>query len=127
LADEVNTNIDYLFNNSKVPDNFVTTFKAWHTNLKLFFLNRISDNFDKFTDTIYKELQQSLNITSKDYNMEVECLWYQLGLDSKHTDILPLVDDFLGRIGRMKFIRPMYISYAKLDRDRAIKVFYQYM
>ena len=54
--------------------------------------------------------------------MEVENLWYLLALNRKQKSIYPLVDNFLSRSGRMKFIRPMYIAYAALDRNIALAV-----
>ena len=79
---------------------------------------------DKITDNIYSLLktQLAINKDSK-YNMEVLNSWYQLSLQSKHKDVFDDVDDFVSKTGRMKFIRPSYLYYGKLDRTRALSVF----
>jgi len=123
FADDVNQSVDFLLNNTKLPENFNTTFVGWHTNLKLFYLNQIRSKLDKFTNDMYNLLLNSLNITSTNSNMEVENLWYLIGLKKNRVDILPFVEDFLSRTGRMKFIRPMYMAYAVVDRQKAINAF----
>ncbi|RMZ91468.1 hypothetical protein DV736_g1304, partial [Chaetothyriales sp. CBS 134916] len=60
-------------------------------------------------------------------NVEVSSRYYQLAMRSGDQSIKPLVGDLLGRVGRMKFVRPLYRGLVKLgDVDFATQVFEKY-
>jgi leukotriene-A4 hydrolase len=87
-------------------------------------LNKILDKVESLTENQYTYLRDTLGL-HKGYNMEVSNLWYQIALLSRHSDVFPYVIDFLGQIGRMKYIRPIYFAFAKLDKQKAYGVFTQ--
>jgi leukotriene-A4 hydrolase len=88
-------------------------------------LNKVIEKIATLTDDQYNTLRDKLGL-HKGYNMEVSNLWYQIALLTKHTDVYPFVNEFLGQIGRMKYIRPLYAAYAKLDKEKAYAIFTQY-
>ncbi len=106
----------------KLNGKFVEEFKSWHTNVKIVFLNMIKGNSSKVTEEVYNYMKNTLKLDSG-YNMEVLNIWYQIALATKHRDVIPFVTSFLGEIGRMKYIRPIYIKFAQLDKNEAVKVF----
>lgn len=105
-----------------MDSDFISVFKAWNTNVKLVFLNLIIDRINDLNDSLYKFLRDNLGLHSG-YNSEVKNLWYQLALSTKHTDVIPFVEEFLGKIGRMKYIRPIYKAYALLNKKAAVACF----
>ncbi|PKX98583.1 bifunctional aminopeptidase/epoxide hydrolase [Aspergillus novofumigatus IBT 16806] len=56
-------------------------------------------------------------------NIEVANLYFQVGLQAGDASVLEPTADLLGKIGRMKFVRPLYRKLAKFDRKRAIETF----
>ncbi len=109
--------VDKLFNNTLTED-FVQVFNNWHTNVKLAFFNYIVENMDKVTVDHYKFLQ-ILKLNGYN-NAEVAFVWYDLGLKLNQTDVIEYVVTFLGEVGRMKFIRPLYISLYNVDKQKAL-------
>jgi len=97
-------------------------FKNWNTNVKLVFINLVSDRLKDVTDDIYKFLRDTLKMHGN-YNSEVRNLWYQLSLNLKKEDVIPFVEDFLSQIGRMKYIRPIYKAYGYLNKKLAVSCF----
>lgn len=57
------------------------------------------------------------------YNSEVKNLWIQLALKLKKEDIIPYAEEFLGQIGRMKYIRPIYKAYGYFNKQKAMDCF----
>jgi leukotriene-A4 hydrolase len=118
---EAKSRADDLLSN-KIKEDFVTVFKSWHTNVKLVFLGIITNSIDKLSEESYIYLNDTLKLNTG-YNFEVQNLWFQIALNSKHKDSITFVKEFLRSIGRMKYIRPIYQAFAKLDKEQAYQVF----
>ena len=56
-------------------------------------------------------------------NMEEEFLWLQIKLTRKDEDEIDHVLKFLKKIGRMKFIRPIFNLLYSYNKDLALKTF----
>jgi leukotriene-A4 hydrolase len=112
---------DALFAGTLTKD-FATVFKNWFTDVKLDFFYLVIEKIADFKETHYVFLRDTLTLNTG-YNMEVENMWYQLSLMTKHTDAYSYITDFLGKIGRMKYIRPIYHFWALLDKTKAYSVF----
>lgn len=82
----------------------------------------MSERKNDLNEKLYVFLRDNLNLHSG-YNSEVKNLWYQLALNTKHNDVISYVEDFLGKIGRMKYIRPIYKAYGLLDKKAALACF----
>jgi leukotriene-A4 hydrolase len=82
----------------------------------------IAKNLDKFSDNNYVYLRDTVKLHT-DFNMEIKNVWYQIALNTKHRDVIPNVIDFLGKIGRMKYVRPIYKAFALVDRNLAYETF----
>lgn len=56
-------------------------------------------------------------------NVELKSAYYQIAMKAKDASSYPGVAELLGEVGRMKFVRPLYRSLNKVDRDLALKTF----
>ncbi|KAL3473643.1 peptidase family M1-domain-containing protein [Aspergillus californicus] len=59
-------------------------------------------------------------------NIEVSNLYLQVGLKAGDKSVIEPTTDLLGKIGRMKFVRPLYRTLQKVDRQTAINTFEKY-
>ncbi|HSS00469.1 MAG TPA: leukotriene A4 hydrolase C-terminal domain-containing protein, partial [Kofleriaceae bacterium] len=55
---------------------------------------------------------------SRSTNYEILVAWLVLALRSGYVDVLPRVEDVLGAVGRMKYLRPLYAAMAADERSR---------
>ncbi|KAL4889116.1 leukotriene A-4 hydrolase [Aspergillus ambiguus] len=60
---------------------------------------------------------------AKSANIEVANLYFQVGLKAGDESVLEPTADLLGKIGRMKFVRPLYRNLQKVNRPLAIETF----
>jgi hypothetical protein len=60
-----------------------------------------------------------LHALTKSTNYDVLVPWLTLALKSGYTAVLPRVDEVLGAVGRMKYLRPLYTALP-VDDARAI-------
>ena len=98
------------------------TFKEWHTNTKLAFLNYLSDNKNKINTKIAKNLKNELNLAEQ-YNSEIKYMWYLIALDKKMEEEIPNIENFLETHGRLKYIRPVYFAWIEKDFNQAKEFF----
>lgn len=62
--------------------------------------------------------------TSK--NVEVSSRYYQVAMKAEDRSVLSSVADLLGKVGRMKFVRPLYRGMIKLDINLAAETYEKY-
>ncbi len=106
---------------NNIPEGFENTFKQWNSKQKELFLGKLLQNTDKIDQNLVNYISEKLTVMSN--NMEVQFLWLSIELALKDKTIIPLLDEFLVSIGRMKFIRPLYNSLYQMDKDYALKSF----
>ena len=53
-------------------------------------------------------------------NYEVLVAWLTLAVLSGYAPALPRVEEVLGKVGRMKYLRPLYQALAKAPATRAL-------
>ena len=126
-ADEVE-NMMNLFYENKLPDNFVDIFKGWFTLLKQNFLSRIKEANIKLTDEQLELLSDKLNL-KHGYNVEVTCLYYNIVLYLGKVfkdDVKNALIEFLGTIGRINYVRPLYTAFYLRDKELALKTLDKY-
>ena len=73
----------------------------------------------------YNYLKKSLKL-DQGFNAEISTVWYLMALRTKHTDVIPFVEAFLGVNGRLKFIQPLYSALYKLNKEEALTTFNKY-
>ena len=115
-----------LFYEKKLPDNFSDTFKGWIHSFKSFFLNKIGEK--GLDDFHISYLTYVLNL-KEGYNVEITCTYLLIVLSNVKTiegDIKETLDSFLGKHGRINYIRPLYTAYIKIDKQAAVATFEKY-
>ncbi len=65
------------------------------------------------------ELDRRFQLT-RSTNYEVLVSWLQLAVESGYDPALPRVEEVLGRVGRMKYLKPLYVTLAKGPATRAL-------
>lgn len=56
-------------------------------------------------------------------NVELKAAYYQIAMKAKDTSSYPGVAELLGNVGRMKFVRTLFRTLNKVDRDLAVQTF----
>jgi hypothetical protein len=57
---------------------------------------------------------------SKSTNFDVLVPWLTLALKSEYREVIPRVEQVLGEVGRMKYLRPLYTALAQDNATRAL-------
>jgi hypothetical protein len=53
-------------------------------------------------------------------NAEILFAWLQLAIRKNYEPAMPALESFLTRVGRRKFVRPLYVELAKTDKGKAL-------
>ena len=121
-------NMANLFYENNLPDNFVEIFKGWFTLLKQRFLNRIKEANQELTDEQLTYLSDILNL-KQGYDVEVSTLYFLIVLEHGKTlkdDFKEALVDFLGKHGRINYLRPLYNDFYKRDKKLALETLEKY-
>jgi leukotriene-A4 hydrolase len=117
-----------LMNGGKMTD-FDVVFKSWHEYQREYFLKLVisQPNANQLTDDQYAVFNTILNL-GEGWNSEITHMFLTLMLLNKKTDdaSLAVLEAFLAKYGRMKFIRPLYNSLATINKAKAIEIFNKY-
>ncbi|EAS30253.2 leukotriene A-4 hydrolase [Coccidioides immitis RS] len=81
----------------------------------LLFDNPLTPEQSRFMGQVYNFAQSQ--------NIEVSYLYLQVGLKAGDDSIVEPTIKLLGEIGRMKFVRPLYRTLEKFNRDIAVDTF----
>ena len=117
-----------LFNENQLPSDFVDTFKSWEEEVKDSFLTYILMEKKELDDEQYNYLTNKLNLR-KGYNGMIKVFYYYIILqrakkleDEVKNDLI----EFLGTIGRINYLRDLYPSFYRRDKDAALETFEKY-
>ena len=86
----------------------------------MIFLNKLFEQ--QISQDIYIKLRDTLELNNN-LNDDLASVWLQIALKSGINDVIPIVKDYLGRVGRMKYLRPIYKLFIKLNSEEARKTF----
>ena len=126
-ATEVEEAVNKFYNNN-LPSNFKETFIKWHTLLKQYFLSTIRET-DKTLDSTQLDMLSNILNLKEGYNAEVNFGYFMCVLQNGPTianDVKEALINFLGKFGRMKYLRPLYIAFYKRDKESALSTFEKY-
>ena len=115
--EEVDNLINKFINKENI-ENARKIFKEWHTNVKLVFLEKILKNLENFDESIILEIKKELNLV-EEYNDDVKAIWYEITLEKGMKEEIENIMNFLKTHGRLKYLKPLYISWIKLDFNNA--------
>lgn len=62
---------------------------------------------------------------TKSNNSEIADLWYVLAISNSYTEAYAAVDEFLGRVGRRKFLSPLYDEMMATGKEEMARDIYQ--
>lgn len=119
--DFINNKVD--INDTKKCEDIFNDFIKWHTNHKLAFLDYFIQNIEKLNDDVYINLKKVFKFNHFSYNMEIKNFWFQICLKSKHDDCINDIKNFVTKIGRMKYIKPIFMEWFIFNPDDAQKYF----
>ena len=120
-TDEVENLINNFIKKEK-NENALKIFKEWHTNVKLVFLEKILKNLDNFDESIILEIKKELNLV-EEYNDDIKAIWYEITLQKGMNEEIDNVMNFLKTHGRLKYLKPLYFSWYKIDKENAKNFF----
>ena len=126
-AEEVD-NMVKLFYENNLPENFVEIYKGWFTLLKQNFLNKIKEKNKELTEEQLTYLSDTLNLKTG-YDVEVSTLYFLVVLEHGKTlkeDFLEALVDFLGKHGRVNYLRSIYKDFYKRDKKKALDTLNMY-
>ena len=96
--------------------------EAWSANQLVVFLEQIQT----FTESISPSDVELMGATygfAKSQNVEVVSRYYGIGLKSKAKAVYQPTAELLGKVGRMKFVRPLFKLLNEVDRKLAVETF----
>jgi leukotriene-A4 hydrolase len=95
-------------------------FKDYYSNLKVVFLERLNERFSDLTLALIQKIDADLSITNS-VDPEVKQRWLPLGLKLSYTPVLEVSHTWVSEVGRMKYLRPIYITLRDTNqKDLAI-------
>jgi len=96
--------------------------ESFSANQKLVFLESIQKFDPPISSERAKLLGDAYDLLSSQ-NVELKAAYYHIAMGAKDTSSYEGVSDLLGRVGRMKFVRPLFRGLNKVDRELALKTF----
>lgn len=94
----------------------------WSSHEYLHFIRSLPDTL---STPRLKELDTRFNFSAST-NAEIQAAWYTYVLAKGYTDALPFADAFLMKVGRRKFLTPVYKALLKMDESgKTAKEIYQ--
>ena len=115
---EVDELINQFLEENENPEEALKLFKDWHTNVKLTFLDEIKKNLDKFDENLILKIKDELNLV-EEYNDDVKAIWYEITLEKGLYIEIENIQNFLLTHGRLKYLKPLYFGWIKLDLESA--------
>ena len=97
-------------------------FQNWHTNVKLAFLDKIQKNINDYDEALIRKIKKELNLVEV-YNDDIKAIWYEITLKKGINDEIENIKNFLLTHGRLKYLKPLYFGWIKLDLEQARKFF----
>ncbi|CAO2652965.1 Nn.00g023760.m01.CDS01 [Neocucurbitaria sp. VM-36] len=95
---------------------------GWVSNQSVVFLEKLQSFAEKFSAEHVHQLGATYGYTTTK-NIEVLSRYLSIGLMAKAPETYQPSADLLGRIGRMKFVRPIFKLLNEADRSLAVKTF----
>ncbi|KAI4179962.1 MAG: hypothetical protein LQ348_005284 [Seirophora lacunosa] len=96
--------------------------EGWMANQVVVFLERIQGFERPPSKEAVHVMGQTYGFAASE-NVEIVSRYLGLGLMAGSEEVKGPTVDLLGRVGRMKFVRPLYRRLNEVDRDLAVKTF----
>lgn len=96
--------------------------EGWTANQIVVFLERVQ-LFSKPLTVSQSATMGEIYCLVNTRNVELSSRYLGIGLAAKDKSVYHPTADLLGKVGRMKFVRPLYRKLVKVNRDLAVKTF----
>jgi leukotriene-A4 hydrolase len=96
--------------------------EGWVANQSVVFLERLENFAEHFKAEDVLEMGEAYGYGTTQ-NIEVVSRYLSIGLMAKVRDTYEPAAELLGKIGRMKFVRPLFRLLEKADRELAVSTF----
>lgn len=99
--------------------------ESWTSTQAVVFLDSTADSFEKSdinTQEAVKAMNQVYEFASSS-NAEVISRWYRMAGNAQIESEYPKLANWLGTVGRMKFVRPGYRTLVAVDKKLAVETF----
>lgn len=106
------------FLNGTSPETLQT--KEWSTNEWLHFLRKMPP---PLSQEQMQALDKAFHFTNSG-NSEIADLWYTMAIPADYKPAFPAMDKFLSRVGRRKFLEPLYEGMMKNGKQDMAKAIY---
>ncbi|MBE7215075.1 M1 family metallopeptidase [Shewanella benthica] len=93
---------------------------SWRVHHWQYFLNSLPE---ALSQEQLMELDECFNLTQST-NAEIACDWFRVAIRNHYDPVLPALSDYLIRIGRGKFVRPLYSELQIAGYETEIKQIY---
>ncbi|CAI2361555.1 unnamed protein product [Moneuplotes crassus] len=108
------------FKDGKDPEN-LDIFKE-SVGLLIAFTQKIMLNEEHFDSDKLAKIDEALHI-SENKNCEVLVGWYHAALKLNYSVIHDQIYKFLGEVGRMKFVLPLFVALKEVNKEKAESVY----
>jgi leukotriene-A4 hydrolase len=88
--------------------------KHWTTHEWLHFLRKLPK---EIPIEIMEQLDEAFQLTQSG-NAEILCSWFQIAIQNKHKIAFPAMEKFLMRVGRRKFLVPIYNALLNSEEEK---------
>ncbi|EHL01211.1 Metalloproteases (zincins), catalytic [Glarea lozoyensis ATCC 20868] len=96
--------------------------EGWSANQIVVFLEKIQLFKTPIPVSQSKAMGSAYSLTNT-RNVELSSRYFGIGLTSKDESVYQPTAELLGKVGRMKFVRPLYRKLEKVDRELAVATF----
>lgn len=86
------------------------------------FLQKLTDISTPLTPQLVQLMDGTYKLSNRQ-NAEILSRFFTVGLQAKDAEVYDKVADWLGKVGRMKFVRPLYRLLNGVNRALAVKTF----
>ena len=125
LGDAYKLAQDFIDGQGSILPNNSQIFQSFDMNLKLLFLQYFVDRNASVSLNLISLLNSAYSLDNNT-NSEVYFIWLRLNVLVDNVNSFELVEKFLGKTGRMKFVRPLYLGLNEKHHDLAVKIFREY-
>jgi leukotriene-A4 hydrolase len=91
--------------------------------LKIIFVKTLLKDNQFLDSTKVERIRKELNITNDNKNPEILSIWFSILVKSIPSADKENIKSFLESYGRLKFIRPVYMSYAEANRTLGLEIY----
>ncbi|KAK7509586.1 putative leukotriene A-4 hydrolase like protein [Phyllosticta citriasiana] len=95
---------------------------SWTGNQCVVFLEKIQ-TWDRTLPVNLVDLMGEKYGFARSQNVELVSRYFVIGLKARAQSVYQPTSDLLGRVGRMKFVRPLYRGLHEADRELAVQTF----